>query len=153
LINTSLAPYSPFYHRLRPANYPAIICHLIVGTAAQRETLILKLTSRLTRHSEYRQAILDQWTRYARECPITRANVLRQLLAAANYRAKPVAPSVPVLLLAAKQDQLVNVKCSIALAKYWHCDIRLHPAAGHDLPLDDGTWVTQQVNDWLNMKI
>ena len=24
LINTSLAPYNPFYHRLRPGNYPAL---------------------------------------------------------------------------------------------------------------------------------
>jgi hypothetical protein len=28
----------------------------------------------------------------------------------------------------------------------------LHPDAGHDLPLDDGVWVSQQVKDWLNMQ-
>lgn len=149
LINTSMAPYNPFYHRLSPANYPALIRHLLFGTAVQRESLILELTSTLKSHSEHRQAILEQWTAYARECPIARANMLRQLQAALCYRAAPAAPSTPVLLLAAQQDQLVNAKCSITLAQHWHCAIRLHPTAGHDLPLDDGVWVTQQVKEWL----
>jgi len=49
-------------------------------------------------------------------------------------------------------DQLVNVKCSLKLAQYWQCDIRLHPTAGHDLPLDDGVWVAKQVKDWINLQ-
>jgi pimeloyl-ACP methyl ester carboxylesterase len=153
LINISLAPYNPFYHRLRPANYPALILHLLFGSAVRRESLILQLTSSLKSRSEHRQAILDQWTSYAQECPITRANVLRQLRAAVSYRAAPALPSVPVLLLAGQQDQLINVKCSFTLAQHWHCAIRLHPTAGHDLPLDDGVWVTQQIKDWLNLQI
>lgn len=151
LINTSLAPYSPFYQRLRPANYPALIRRLLFGSADQRESLILQLTSSLKSHSEHKQSILDQWTSYARECPITRANVLRQLLAAARYRAAATAPSSPVLLLAGQQDRLVDAKCSLTLAHHWCCSIRLHPTAGHDLPLDDGAWVSQQVKDWLNL--
>jgi len=110
LINTSLAPYNLFYQRLRPSNYPALILHLLFGSAVQRESLILQHTSSLKSRSEHKQAILDQWTSYAQECPITRANVLRQLRAA----------------------------------------IRLLPAAGHNLSLDDGVWVTQQVKEWLN---
>ena len=151
LINTSLSPYNPFYHRLRPANYPALIRHLLFGSAVQRESLILKLTSSLTSNAERKQVILEQWTAYARECPVTRANILNQLRAAVSYRAAPVAPSVPVLLLAGQQDRLVDVKCSLTLAHHWGCAIRLHPAAGHDLPLDDGVWVSQQVKDWLNL--
>jgi len=150
LINTSLAPYNPFYQRLRPANYPALIRHLLFGSAVQRESLILQLTSRLKSHTEHKQAILDQWTAYAHEFPIARANILRQLRAALSYRAMTTAPPVPVLLLAGQQDQLVNVKCSLTLAQHWCCAIRLHPTAGHDLPLDDGAWVTQQVKEWLN---
>lgn len=142
LINTSLAPYSPFYHRLRPANYPALIRFLIAGAAESREKLILRLTS-----SQYHQGILAQWTRYAQEYPVARGNILRQLFAASRYRA--VRPSVPVLLLAGEQDQLVDVRCSLKLAADWRCPIRLHPAAGHDLPLDDPAWVTLQVREWL----
>jgi pimeloyl-ACP methyl ester carboxylesterase len=150
LINTSLGPYNPFYHRLRPANYSTLFRHLLFGSAVERESLILQLTSSLKSHSENKQAILDQWTAYARECPVTRVNVLRQLRAAISYRDAPAVPSVPVLLLAGQQDRLVNVRCSLTLAQHWRCAIRLHPTAGHDLPLDDGVWVTQQVKDWLN---
>jgi pimeloyl-ACP methyl ester carboxylesterase len=150
LINTSLASYNPFYHRLRPASYPALIRQLLFGTADQYESLILRLTSTLKNHSEHKQTILDQWTSYALEHPVTLANGLRQLRAAASYRAKPSAPSVPVLLLAGQQDELVNAKCSLVMAQRWRCAIRLHPTAGHDLPLDDGEWVSQQIKEWLH---
>lgn len=148
LINTSLAPFNPFYHRLRPENYPALTL-LLYGSARLRESLILRLTSSITRHSEQKRAILAQWVSYAGQYPITRANVLRQLRAAICFRAASVNPSVPVLLLAGMRDQLVNVKCSLVLAQHWRCPIRLHPAAGHDLPLDDGLWVAEQVRAWL----
>lgn len=150
LINTSLAPHNPFYHRLRPGNYPALTL-LLYGSAKRRENLILKLTSTRSR-TENQQAILEQWTAYAQEYPITRANILRQLKAAVSYRAEPTAPRVPVLLLAGEQDQLVNVKSSIALAQHWGCTIQLHPTAGHDLPLDDSMWIINQLKDWLNVQ-
>src|ERR1035438_7760029 len=100
LINTSLAPYNTFYNRLRPANYPALIRSLLYGSAAQRESLILRLTSN---QGSTRLAILEQWVNYAREYPITRANILRQLQAALCYRAATKTPPVPVLLLAGQQ--------------------------------------------------
>lgn len=147
LINTSLAPYNPFYQRLRPKNYVALLS-LFHGPASRREALILRLTSNL-RHTEDLHETLQQWVAYAGECPISNANILRQLVAAMRYRAASTAPQVATLLLAGEQDQLVNVKCSLILAQHWHCAIRLHPAAGHDLPLDDGVWVAQQVKEWL----
>ena len=150
LVNTSLAPYCPFYRRLRPANYPALVRHILFGSNARREELILRLTSSLNNHSKHKRAILDQWIGYAREYPVTRANILRQLRAAGRYRAPSSEPSVPVLLLAGHQDRLVNAKCSITLAQRWHCAIRLHPTAGHDLPLDDGIWVSQRIKEWLD---
>lgn len=149
LINTSLAPYNPFYHRLRPANYPALLRQLLFGTAARREQLILRLTSTQSRTGNQKELLLEQWTAYARECPITRANILRQLRAATSYRAVSAAPSVPVLLLAGQADQLVNVQCSLTLAQQWGCAINVHPTAGHDLPLDDGVWVAQKIKEWL----
>lgn len=149
LINTSLAPHNPFYHRLRPANYPTLIRSLLFGSALQREGLILRLTSARQRTPQQLQALLQQWCSYAREYPVARFNVLRQLRAALVFRAAPTPPAVPMLLLAGQQDRLVNVKCSLALAKRWGCEIRLHPEAGHDLPLDDGDWVAQQVRMWI----
>ncbi len=149
LINTSLAPLNPFYHRLRPANYPAMLRFLISDSIARREQFILRLTSTQERTPHQQAALLAQWAEYASACPVTRANILRQLLAAIVYRAASTAPAVPVLLLAGQRDRLVDVKCSATLAQRWGCPIRLHPTAGHDLPLDDGAWVTQQIQDWL----
>lgn len=149
LINTSLAPYSPFYHRLRPANYPALIRFLIQASPARRERLILQLTSTLDRPRPQRDELLRRWVSYAQECPVTRSNVLRQLRAAVSYRATSVPPPVPLLLLAAQHDRLVDVKCSFALAQHWGCPLRLHTAAGHDLPLDDGAWVVRQIAQWI----
>jgi pimeloyl-ACP methyl ester carboxylesterase len=149
LINTSLASYSPFYHRLRPANYPALLRSLFLNSATQHEGLILRLTSSKNHSAKQKRVILNQWIAYAEECPISRANILRQLKAALCYRASPTAPSVPVLLLAGQHDRLVHAKCSLSLAQHWQCDIGLHPTAGHDLPLDDGVWVAQRVKEWL----
>jgi pimeloyl-ACP methyl ester carboxylesterase len=150
LINTSLAPANPFYHRLRPKNYH-VLPLLLYGTTVQRESLILRLTSTRS-HTENLQATLENWIAYAKEYPITRGNILRQLKAALSYRASPVKSLVPVLLLAGEQDQLVNVKSSIALAQHWGCTIQLHPTAGHDLPLDDSMWIINQLKDWLNVQ-
>ena len=130
LINTSLAPYNPFFHRLRPANYAALTSFLIFASTAQREKLILRITSRRNRTPREQSALLEQWVAYAQACPVSRANILRQLRAAVFYRAAPTAPTVPVLLLAGQQDQLVNMRCSLKLAQSWGCAIRLHPTAG-----------------------
>jgi pimeloyl-ACP methyl ester carboxylesterase len=149
LINTSLAPHNPFFHRLRPVNYPALVRFLVAGSIARRERLILRLTSNKTRTPEQLGQLLEQWISYAQDSPITRTNILRQLHAAISYRAAPSAPRVPTLLLTSLQDRLVSAQCSLALAKRWGCAIRSHESAGHDLPLDDGAWVTEQVRQWV----
>ncbi len=150
LINTSLAPHNPFYHRLRPENYPALFRFLIRGSIIQRERLILQLTSAEKRTSLQQHSLLEKWASYAQDCPVSRANILRQLRAAITYRAKPNRPQIPLLLLAGQQDRLVNVKCSLYLAERWSIPIKLHPTAGHDLPLDDGEWVSCQTKMWLD---
>jgi pimeloyl-ACP methyl ester carboxylesterase len=148
LINTSLAPHNPFYHRLRPQNYPALFRCLFQGSVAPREALILRITSNQT-SEEGAEEILQKWRLYAAEHPVKRANILRQLFAAMRYRAPDSAPAVPLLLLAGLQDKLVNPACSLTLAKKWKCAIKTHPNAGHDLPLDDGPWVAQAIKEWL----
>jgi pimeloyl-ACP methyl ester carboxylesterase len=87
---------------------------------------------------------------HARLAPASRGNVLRQLLAAARYRAPPMAPPVPLLLLASERDRLVAVACSRALAEAWQVPFAVHPCAGHDLALDDPAWLIEQVLAWRN---
>ena len=144
LINTSLRPYSPFHQRLRPASY-ATLLHLALPQGDRaHEAAVLKLTSRRAGADD---ELLTDWSRWRRQHPVSRANALRQLLAAARYRAPAAAP-VPMLLLAGAQDGLVNPECSRRLARAWGMPLVEHPTAGHDLPLDDRPWVAAQTGRW-----
>ena len=140
LINTSLRPFSPFYQRLRPRNYALLLRLAVLGASPEDwERNILRITS-----NGGQDAVLPQWLALRAQHPVTRANALRQLLAAARYRA-PQTLATSTLLLASAQDQLVSFACSQALARQWQCGLQVHPTAGHDLPLDDGDWVAQQI--------
>jgi len=150
LINTSLRPFSPWYQRLRPANYGALLGVLFAPrTGRAREETILRLTSR---HLAPGAAVVDEWTALRDARPVSRANALRQLLAAARYRAPMQAPAVPLLVLASRCDGLVDVRCSRRLARQWNAPLVEHPSAGHDLALDDGPWLADQVARWSQHK-
>lgn len=147
LINTSLRPFSPFYRRLRPANYPRLLKLALFGGSDQDwECTILRLTSRLAPLPE---AVLANWIVIRREHPVSSRNAYRQLLAAARYRAPLERPAVPILVLSSTRDALVDSSCSRELAVRWNTGFAVHPSAGHDLPLDDGPWVARQVMHWL----
>lgn len=141
LINTSMRPLSPVYHRLRVGNYAAMLL-LVLGPATplQWERAILRMTTN-TPHDD----VLPQWVQWRRQYPVSGANALRQLWAAARFRVGLARPGTPTLILASRQDHLVSVRCSERLAAQWQVPLRLHPTAGHDLPLDDGSWVVQQI--------
>jgi pimeloyl-ACP methyl ester carboxylesterase len=148
LINTSLRPFSPFHQRLRPRVYPTVLRMALSDPGIRAsEGAILRLTSNLPRAE-----VLEQWIVWRELRPVSTANALRQLAAAARFRAPRTAPAVPMLLLSSAADGLVDPRCSQKLAQAWHCPIRVHPDAGHDLPLDDGAWVAAQVRNWLQSR-
>ena len=144
LINTSMRPFSPFYQRLQPNNYGVLLKLLILGASPEVwERTILRITTNQTTAE-----VLPSWLSLRQDAPVSRANALRQLIAAARFRATVVKPAVRTLLLASAQDHLVSVECSKSMAQAWQCPLSLHPTAGHDLPLDDGPWVARQVQAW-----
>lgn len=148
LINTSLRPFNSFYRRLQPRNYFKILKLLLMAhTSRDWEQSTLQLTSR---HLDRTSKVLDDWIVYRDEYPVARRNALRQLLAAARYRAPSVNPLPHALILASVRDDLVDVHCSRTLASAWGLNIAEHPTAGHDIPLDDGEWVARQVQNWLS---
>lgn len=149
LVNTSMRPYSPFYRRLRWQNYGAIVRQLLLGGQRAQEQLILRLTSH-NGEAAQRAALVQQWLDYQQECPVSRRNALRQLWAAARFRAPAQRPDLPLLLIASAGDQLVDHRCTLGLAQAWHTPVLLHPSAGHDLPLDAGPWLAQQIAGWVS---
>lgn len=145
LVNTSLGGLAPFWQRLRPASYPALLDILRPWQSTlRRERAILRLTSNLPVSA----AVAEAWAAHAQNAPVTRGNVLFQLAAAARYRADTRVPAVPMLLLASRRDRLVSVECSRRIAQAWGVPLREHPAAGHDLPLDDPAWVIAEITRW-----
>lgn len=141
LVNTSLRPFGSVAERLRPAAWPALAGVLLGGPAPAAERTILALTSaRAAAHA----AVLPEWAELRRRHPVSRANALRQLLAAARFGAPAVPPSVPLWLLCGAGDALVDPACSHRLARAWSLPLHEHPGAGHDLPLDAPAWVAAQ---------
>jgi len=147
LVNTSFKAFSPFYRRLRPCNYLALLkLVLLTNDAGDAEREILRLTSNALGK---REEIIASWVETRRLRPVKSANALRQLLAAVRYRARAEPPAAPLLILSSMHDGLVHVECSLAIASSWSCALAVHPSAGHDIALDDPAWVVEQVGRWL----
>lgn len=145
LINSSLGGLNPPWQRLRPRNYAMLLGLLLAPWAvAWRERFVLYVTSNHLGPAR-RQMLAALWAEHARRCPLAPANALRQLLAAARYRAPQKLEGGPVLLLAGAGDRLVNPACSRRMASHFQWPLQLHPTAGHDLPLDDPAWVIGQL--------
>lgn len=146
LINTSLRPFSAWYRRLRPVNYATLLrIALAIDRERWREEAIVRLTTRMISSPS---ALAEAWVKIRRERPVSTSNAMRQLLAAARYRAPRVPPDVPLLVLSSRGDRLVDPDCSRQLAGAWNVSSAEHATAGHDLCLDDGPWVADQVQRW-----
>jgi len=141
LVNTSMRPFSGVQQRLLAKNYPRLL-KLIFGSAnpASQEQAILHMTSNQAQHD-----VLSDWASLRRTQPVSSANALRQLWAAARFRANNWPPKVPTLILGSHRDNLVSAQCSVHLARAWGAELLMHHSAGHDLTLDAGDWVIAQV--------
>ncbi len=149
LMNTSVARFNPFYQRLRPENYAAIAKGLFSTDRLKRERIILDITANTLSDTE-KHALARRWAGYASDAGVSRVNALRQLWAAARFRAPGSLPaSASVLVLNGAGDRLVNPVCSRDLAAAWNLPLKVEANAGHDLTLDAGGWVVNQISDWL----
>jgi pimeloyl-ACP methyl ester carboxylesterase len=144
LINTSVGGLSPPWRRLRPAAAAQVAAAMATTDPLARERRIHALTSNRPDGAE---ATARRWAELAARQPVRRSNVLRQMLAAARYRAPvPMPEPPPLLVLASSADRIVDAACSRSLA-YRVPGARLveHETAGHDLPLDEPDWVVGEI--------
>ena len=111
----------------------------------QREALVLRKVS--NQLADYQQR-LQQWLAIQLQRPVSRDTIITMLQAAATFI--PQISHFPQgLILASKQDRLVSIRASEALAQRFQWPLCIHPTAGHDLPMDDSHWVVQQIAQWL----
>jgi pimeloyl-ACP methyl ester carboxylesterase len=146
LMNSSLAAVNPFYQRLRWQSYGKLAKIVLQADIYQRELAIVKLVSNLESQHE---KVAAQWAQIQTLRPVSRKNALRQIIAAAKYAPALDKPVMPVLLLNGLGDRLVSPACSQRISKRWSLPLISHPWAGHDLCLDDSTWVIAQLQHWL----
>jgi pimeloyl-ACP methyl ester carboxylesterase len=146
LVNSSLRGISRFTQRLRPSAWPSLLRLVCWPASDERwERTIHRLTST---HAERRDAVVAEWIALRRARPVSRANALRQLLAAARYSAPQEAPAVPLLVLSGAGDRLVDPVCSRRLAQRWAVQHLVHATAGHDMPLDEPLWLIDTLQTW-----
>lgn len=146
LINTSLPGLSPRFDRMRPSGLAHLLSTVTTRDAVAREKIILGITSN---RPQLHEKIAQEWGEIERQRPVSLINTLKQLTAALRWKPPEIAPSQPVLLLASAADRLVNPSCSVQIHEKWNFPLQWHPTAGHELPLDDPEWVSQQIADWL----
>ncbi|MBN3756707.1 alpha/beta hydrolase [Paraburkholderia sp. Tr-20389] len=150
LINTSMRPFSRFDERLRPQAWSGlahIAWHWDEASVAEAEIHRLTCTNRATRDAD-----VEAWTAIRESAPVSRANALRQLLAAARFSAQRQRPACPTLVLSTREDGLVDPACSAALAAAWGAPHWRHAWAGHDLPHDDPAWTVERIRAWLDQQ-
>lgn len=146
LINSS-SGNQPFWWRLRPAAWFTLLLALVLPTR-QREALVLRQVS--NRRGDYQQR-LQQWLAIQSRRPVSRNTIITMLRAAAVF-VPQVSYFKQGLILASRQDRLVSIRASEALAQRFQWPLCIHPTAGHDLPLDDPEWLCQQLCQWLKRR-
>lgn len=146
-LNTSTTSKSAARQRLQPAAIKSLLEILTVASDREREEKILRLVSRIPgEHTD----ILSTWVQISKERRPSRANVLRQLWAAHRFTMPRFAePRSEILCLASMGDGMVDPGCTAALANALKAQAHFHPWAGHELTLDDPTWVLDRVQEWL----
>ncbi|WP_109482981.1 alpha/beta hydrolase [Paraburkholderia sp. C35] len=148
LINTSMRPFSRFDERLRPQAWPGLArVAWYWSEPAVAESVIHRLTCN---NRENLDADLKAWAGIRASAPVSKANALRQLFAAARFSAGRQRPACATLVLSSRSDGLVDPACSAALAAAWRADHWRHPWAGHDLPHDDPDWTVERIRVWLD---
>jgi pimeloyl-ACP methyl ester carboxylesterase len=141
-INTSLSQFSPIYRRLLLSNYPRIIQGLMNGDSMTQEKIILEITS--NKFSETKK-YLPFFAEFSQQHKTSTLNFFKQLLLANNIKIHQHA-KVPLKIICSKNDRLVHFSCSELIANALNGDLIIHPSAGHDLPLDEPEWLSQNLN-------
>lgn len=145
LINSS-SGFSPLWHRIKPVAWPRIVRLLSRRELFDREADILRLSCNRPVSLE----TIKHWYSIQRQRPVSYRNALAQLRAAASFELQPERPLPDGLLLASEKDRIVHWKCSKAFEQRWQWTLKVHPSAGHDLPLDDPEWIIRQLDGWLS---
>jgi len=141
LINSSIANFTPWHKRINLLVFARLLKTILSKKSSEElEKSILQVSSNFP----IQQSTLDCWHKYRCTQGTSFVNLIRQLIAAARFKANKL-PNIVPLVLSSKEDRLVSYIASEDIHRYLGGQLIIHPKAGHDLPLDDGDWVIQQI--------
>ncbi|MCB0420008.1 MAG: alpha/beta hydrolase [Bdellovibrionales bacterium] len=144
VMNTSFKGLSPIWKRLSKDAVFYMSQILSAKNSAKKEELILKM---ITRKGSDHSETLKEWLELEKVQPSSVNNAIRQLFAASKYKA-PEEIEVPLLVLSGGGDRMVDRSCSQKVADHFAAELRRHPTAGHDIALDDGRWLVDQISQF-----
>ncbi|GLX80301.1 alpha/beta hydrolase [Thalassotalea insulae] len=149
LINTSVANLTPWYQRIKLVSLTKLLLAVLINSRSDMfEKVILQQTSNLA----LAPSVLSQWLDYYMQSHTSRRNLIRQLIAASQFRLTANLNVAP-LVLASSQDRIVNCQASKDIQQFSEGEIFLHPSAGHDLTLDDGDWVIRHIQQQIEKRV
>ena len=141
-VNTS-SSLSHFYQRLRPSALFQLCKIAWTRDIEQKERQTLSLVA--PKALENQPHLVELFANVHRQRPVHWRNFIRQLWAARQMQLSPKAPPVEVLLINSLGDRMVHPVCTEQITQYWGLRHRTHPWGGHDLPLEDATWLIDQM--------
>jgi pimeloyl-ACP methyl ester carboxylesterase len=146
IINSSFKGFSPMFKRVQPKALKEFFKIFFSKSEEQREDLIIKLCSNNT--EKYDQ-VKHKWVKIAKERPMKRINMVRQLLAATRY-SPGYKPDLPTLIIAARHDRLAHFSCSEQLQKRWQADFKLNTSdkVGHAYHIDAPEELASIIYEW-----
>lgn len=144
VVNTSAGNLSRPWERMQWAVLPNVVRSLIDSNDEARERRILGMTTAGARNID---ELARTWAAYASEGKPERLSVVRQLIAAARYRApRKLVP--PLLVVSGGADALCAPACPRAVARHFGAAFEVHPDGGHELAVDAGDWLAKTMADW-----
>lgn len=147
LVNTSFKGINPIYKRLQPMAMLSFAKLFFTPKIEDRELGIIQLVS----NAQHRQAeIHKQWMIIQQSAPVSKKSFLNQIKAALTFNPSLEKPKPKLYILAGEKDRLCSVDNSRKLHELWGGEIAIHPAAGHDLPIDAPEWFIEQVKNILS---
>lgn len=142
-INTSDRSHCYFWERMQPANYLSLIS--LLPYKKNSPLLEKRIIDLITEDFPGK----DEWAESFSKMPQTsRINFVKQVFAASQYNFPDKKPKVDLLMLNSLGDKLVHPVCTERIAESWKLKVHTHPTAGHDIPLQDPTWVSEQILQW-----
>lgn len=134
-INTSDRGSSRFFERMRPHNYKSLLKIFSNPKASALVEEPIQTEKSISEEDKFKLVT-------------SRTNFIRQLIAAGSYHFPKQKPKPDILMLCSEKDLLVNPVCSHKIADMWELEVRSHPTAGHDLPLEDAPWICSEIQKW-----